>query len=84
MAYKELREQFAFYLAHQEELLKEYAGKAIVLKDNKVVGEYESEWDAVEQAQKEYKPGTFLVQLVTPGTSAYTVHIASNQVFSGV
>ena len=62
-----LLNEFEYYLAHQDELLSEYAGMYIVIKGNAVIGSYSSALEAVEQTQKEHQLGTFLVQLVSPG-----------------
>jgi hypothetical protein len=64
---------FLYYLKHQDELVKSYNGKAIVLVDYEVVGAYASEDEAYLAAIKKYEPGTFLIQLCTPGPDAYTI-----------
>lgn len=69
---KALEIEFKYYLDHQDELVKEYDGKFIVIHGSKVVGAYESELDAIKETSKEYKPGTFLVQKCEPGSSNYT------------
>lgn len=72
-----LKTQFEYYLDNQEKFVQEYNGKVIVLKDNKVVGVYDTEIDAVTKTQKDHELGTFLVQRVSPGSEAYTVTIYS-------
>ena len=69
---KTLEKEFKYYLDHQDELVKEYNGKFIVIHDSKVAGAYDSELEAVKEASKQYKPGTFLVQKCEPGNSSYT------------
>ena len=64
---------FDYYLAHQDELVKEYNGKVIVLVDNKVVGAYPDYGTAKLAAMSEFMSGTFLLQLCTPGMGDYTV-----------
>lgn len=67
-----LKKDFQFYLDHQKELVEKYNGKVIVIKDANVVGEYENELAAIAEAQKKgLKVGTFLVQFVSPGDTAY-------------
>lgn len=68
----ELRREFEFYLAHQEEMVEQYDGRVIALKGGRVLGVYDSELAAVTELQKSHALGTFLVQRVTPGDSAYT------------
>ena len=68
----QLKKEFDYYLENQDDLISEYNGKFIVIKDMKVIGEYEDALTAVTETQKQHKPGTFLVQLVTPGNTAYS------------
>jgi len=69
---KALEKEFKYYLEHQDELVKEYDGKFVVIHGSKVVGAYESELEAIKEMSKKYKPGTFLVQKCEPGNSSYT------------
>ena len=69
---KTLEKEFTYYLDNQDELVKEYNGKFIVIHSSKVIGAYESELEAIKEASKKYKPGTFLVQKCEPGNSSYT------------
>lgn len=78
-----LKKEFDFYLAHQGEMIEKYNGKFVVIKDEAVVGAYDNELAAITEAQKkDLKAGTFLVQLVSPGNSAYTQTFHSRVVFS--
>ncbi len=67
-----LDKEFQYYLDHQEELVKEYDGKYIVIIGEKVVGSYDSELEAYESSKKKYELGTFLIQHVSPGDDNYT------------
>ncbi len=67
-----LKAEFEWYLKNQEELLKKYNGKVIVIKDQKVIGVYDNELEAVTETSKEEKLGTFLVQKCEPGDVNYT------------
>jgi len=78
-----LKKEFDFYLAHQGEMIEKYNGKFVVIKDETVVGAYDNELAAIAEAQKkDLKAGTFLVQLVSPGNTAYTQTFNSRVVFS--
>jgi len=66
-------QDFKYYLSHQDELVKKYNGKYIVLNDTNVVGAYDDYVDAFYSSLEKYKPGTFMIQLCTPGKEAYTV-----------
>ncbi|MCD8312950.1 MAG: DUF5678 domain-containing protein [Bacteroidales bacterium] len=67
-----LKKEFDFYLKHQNELVRKYNGKYLVIVGEEVVGAYNSEMDAYVNAQKKYELGTFLIQECTPGEEAYT------------
>ena len=68
-----LKAEYDYYLAHQEDLLRDYKGRVIVLKGQRVIGVYDDEKTALFETQKTEPLGTFLVQKVEPGTTAYTV-----------
>lgn len=72
MKMDKLKKEFEYYLAHQDELVKKYNGKFIVIKDCQVIGEYDSLLEAVEKTSKKYELGTFLVQKCEPGSESYT------------
>ena len=73
----DLDKLFEWYLANQENLVDQYNGKYLVIKDNAVVDAYDSEDDAFFQASEKYGLGNFIVQLCTPGQEAYTINICS-------
>lgn len=72
MVNDKLKEQFDWYLANQEELVKQYNGKHLVIKDFKVADAYDDENTAYSQAIEKYSIGNFIIQLCTPGDEAYT------------
>ncbi len=67
-----LKEEFQFYLDNQEDFVKKYDGRVIVLKSHSVIGTYDTEGQAVSETQKDHELGTFLVQRVSEGSEAYT------------
>ena len=67
-----LEKEFTYYLEHQDELVNDYNGKFIAIKDCKVIGAYESEMEAITQSSKNHELGTFLVQKCEPGSGSYT------------
>lgn len=69
---EQLKKEFEYYLEHQDELVEKYQGKFIVIKDNAVIGQYESELEAVEETSKQHEMGTFLVQKCEPGSESYS------------
>jgi len=76
-----LKEEFDFYIKNQAGLVKDYDGKYIVIKDQKVQGAYDTQTEAYEKATAQFELGTFLIQLVTPGTEAYTQTFHSRVTF---
>jgi hypothetical protein len=67
-----LEKEFQFYLKHQDELVKKYEGKCLVIVGEEVVGAYDSEVRAYDEAISRYKKGEFLIQLCSPGEESYT------------
>ncbi len=67
-----LEDEFQFYLDNQDELVKKYNGRFIVIKGEKVVGDYSSEIEAYNKSVAAYELGTFLIQECRPGEESYT------------
>jgi len=67
-----LEKEFQWYRDHQEELLKKYEGKFVVIKSGKVLNAYTDIREAVDETAKTHEMGTFLVQKCTPGDQDYT------------
>lgn len=67
-----LKDEFHYYLDHQEELVKKYNGKVLAIKGQEVIGVYNSELEAVTKTRKIHEMGTFLVQRCSPGDKDYT------------
>ena len=77
-----LQKEFDYYLKHQDEIVEKYDGKFVVIKDGQVLGAYDDELTALTETQKSHPLGTFLVQLVSHGTAAYSQTFHSRVVFS--
>ena len=77
----DLRQEFDYYLANQEVLVKSYNGKYVVIREQKVIGAYSDELKAVTETQKHFPLGSFLVQKVEPGASAHTQTFHSRVAF---
>ena len=67
-----LEREFHYYLAHQDELVRQYSGKVLAIKNQTVIGVYDSEAEAVHKTARAHELGTFIVQRCEPGTDAYT------------
>lgn len=68
-----LEKEFEYYLKNQEDLVKKYNGKVLVIIGEKVMGAYNDDDEAIDDCMRNnYEPGTFLVQKCSPGEKDYT------------
>lgn len=67
--------ELKYFITHQSELVAKYDGKALVLRGDELVGVYDTPLQAYLEAQKQFAPGTFMIQPCAPGPEAYTVTI---------
>ena len=56
-----LDKEFQYYLQHQNELVARYNNRYLVIHEQQVVGDYDTFAEAVTEAQKQFRPGTFIV-----------------------
>lgn len=68
---EQLKNEFKYYLDNQDDLVKKYNGKFIVIKDCLVIGVFDTEYDAITETSKLNELGTFLVQKCEPGKNNY-------------
>lgn len=71
---------FQYYLERQDELVKMYNGKYIVISHAKEVKAYDDENKAYFESVRNYGAGNFLLQLCTPGKQAYTQYCYSPRI----
>jgi hypothetical protein len=76
-----LKKEFDYYLKNQETLAKKHGGKVIVIKDEKVMGVFDTEFEAVEKTSPEHEPGSFLVQKCDSGEVCHTQTFHSRVAF---
>lgn len=77
-----LEKEFKYYLDNQDELLKKFSGRVIVIIGEKVIGDYANEVEAYTETIKKHKVGTFLLQLCVPGKDSYTQTFHSRAIFA--
>jgi hypothetical protein len=77
-----LEREFKYYLDNQEELLKKYSGRVIVIVGESVIGDYANEVEAYTETIKKHKVGAFLLQLCVPGKDSYTQTFHSRAIFA--
>ena len=71
-------EELEFFIANQENLVRDYQGKFVAIKGQKILGVYSDAISAYTETQKDYPAGTFMIQPCEPGPTAYTVIITSS------
>jgi len=65
--------QLDMYKANQSEIVKEFNGRIIAVKDGVVQGAYPSKLAALRDMQsKGFEPGTFMIIKCTEGENEYT------------
>ena len=69
--------ELRYFIAHQDELVAKHQGKTLVIRGEHVEGAYAAPLDAYVAVQKQFAPGTFMLQPCEPGPLAYTVTISS-------
>ena len=79
-----LKKEFKYYLAHQPELVKKYKGKFIVIKNEKVIGAYNSHAEAYNETIQNEKLGTFLIQHCLLGKESYSQTFHSQVIIHSV
>jgi hypothetical protein len=77
-----LQKQLEYFKSHQDELVKKYEGKFIVIKDQEMQGVYDTEMEAYTDAKEKFELGTFLIQQCLPGQESYTQTFHSRVTFS--
>jgi len=77
-----LQKQLDYFKSNQNELVKKYEGKFLVIKDEKAQGVYETEIEAYSDAKSKFDLGTFLIQQCLSGQESYTQTFHSRVLFS--
>lgn len=76
-----LENELKYYIEHQDELVEKYNGQVVILKDEKVLGVFDSVSEAYFHADTEGLLGEVMIHKVGPGEDNYTISITSNLVF---
>jgi len=77
-----LEKELQYYIDHQDELVAQYNGKFLVIKDQQIVGVYDSLESAYFESVPKFEPGSFLIQECSPGEGSYTQTFHSRAVFA--
>lgn len=60
-----LRDNYDFYLAHKEEIVKDHAFKYVLISDRRVVDSFKTQDEAVAKGQEIAMAGEYLVKYAT-------------------
>ena len=78
----QLEKEFNYYIQNQDRLVEMYRGKYVVIKENDILGVFDTEINAINEISKTHKLGTFLVQKCEPGSANYSQTFHSRVIFA--
>ena len=79
-----LQREFDYYLNRQNDLVKTFSGRYLLIRNEQIIGDYDSLIEAVYAGEERFALGTFLVQRCSPGPEDYTQTIPFIQRLSAV
>jgi hypothetical protein len=71
--------EFLWYKIHEEELLKQYLGRYLVIKDEMIIADYGTKALAWQETIKSHKPGTFIIHHCIPVDVTRLPRLANRQ-----
>mgnify|MGYP007070099308 CR=1 FL=1 len=71
------KKDFDWFLNNYDELYKEYGDSYIVIRNGKVIGNFNSAGEGVRKTSRDFPIGTFIVQHCNGKVSGYTNYITS-------
>jgi len=66
MTTNSLKQDYQYFIENREKLCREYNGKFVVIKNQKVIDVYDDKVNAYLETSKEHEAGTFIIQECTP------------------
>lgn len=75
-----IQELFNYYLEHQDELVKKFDGKYLIITADGVKGAYDTLQEGYDVALSEYGKGKFMLQLCSKGDEAYSQQFFTSRV----
>lgn len=69
--------ELAYFIKEQSRLVKKHKGKTLALKNEAVVGVYETPLDAYLAVKENGQLGSVMLQVCSEGPSAYTTSVAT-------
>ena len=70
-----LDRELDFYIRHQSVLVKQFRGRFLLIKDERLVCDFASQHRAIAEGMKQFEPGTFMVHQCLPGVDNYTIRV---------
>jgi hypothetical protein len=59
-------QEFLWYKLHEEDLLRRYKGRYLVIKGEQVIADYGSKIQAWQETIKTHQPGSFIIHYCAP------------------
>ncbi len=71
-----LEKEFRYYIQNQAKLSAKFEGKVLVIKNQKVIGVYDSKGEALKKTVVDHELGSFLIQACSsdPNSVVNTFH----------
>ncbi len=69
-------QELQYFIDNQEDLVRRFNGKTLVIRQQTVVGVYDTPFEAYLDATAKYEPGSFMIQKCQPGEDAYTATLS--------
>lgn len=60
-----LEKEYNYFLNNKEVLVANYHNRVVVIKDDEILGDYDSKEEALRETVKEHELGTFLIQEIS-------------------
>lgn len=76
-----LEKEFLYYVEYQAHLLPDHRGKYLLIRDERLVGAFETERQAIKAGMEQFELGTFLIQKCEAGEESYTQTFHSRVLF---
>ena len=77
-----LEKEFQYFLDNQADLFKQFPYQYLAIKDQKVIGVYDSQLDAYFQTQEKNEVDSFLIQFCSPGQEGFTPYLNTNSMIA--
>lgn len=77
-----LEKEYKYFNDNQDDIIKKYLNKFIVIKGEQIIGSYDTEEDALKDTLKNNKLGTFLLQFVSASKDNYHQKFYSRVMFA--